>query len=214
MDIRKNLRELFVHSNFTSADESAALEEGTVEMDSATLCVFKKAPDQIVFVIGDEGENIAVQKPSRVARYAGAPEHIEGAIQDRFHAVLEAAANHANEAGHRQVSPNQVIPFLGERLGRKPLRALIANKKTAESLKQYIHEVVYDYGHGAMPDDVLFGVSEPKYVGHVVVDQRKRPGPVMMMEDESGNLVPWPGAVESHVGIMVHGPVVGVRVKR
>lgn len=71
------------------------LPGGFVRADN--LMVYEKAPEEVVYVIGEEGENIlAIQKAKKVilpiARYEGTPDYIQKAISERMEALIETAA--------------------------------------------------------------------------------------------------------------------------
>jgi hypothetical protein len=234
MDIRQNLRELFVAHSFDRPIEAEdPPPDGTCEVmgfgeRTQPWIMFKKPEGSTVFMIGEEGENIlAVSKPPRVivplAQYSARritdecpqgeddPHQLECAIQDRLQAILDSVALHAISGfevlpgeSHPVVKPDQMVAFLRERLG-KPLKALVANAKTAELIGAHDyagHLPVYDYrglntptSRSAMPDGLVYGLPEPKFVGHII----EAPGPALV----GGK----------YVGIMCHGRVPAARIK-
>lgn len=208
MTNRPNLRELFVGHEQTYDDE-APLESGTVSLENShernPFVVFRKEPGTTMYVIGEEGENIiAVQKPRRVlvpfAEYNGGAEYLEAAIQDRLFALIETAAvrpfgaTNGSPESFPQVTLEQIGPFLRERLGH-PLKAILANDATCERLRPHLAGIdAYSY-QNAVQNGLVYGVAEPKYVGHIVTDVKRS------------------GSSSAHVAMHVHGGIVGVRIK-
>ncbi len=165
------------------------------------MVVFRKVCGATVYVIGEDRENIlSLQHPHRVvlpmAQYSGGPEAIQEAVQIRLKALLDAVAHGLHEGDtplpFPSTSPDQVLPYLKERLGRKPLKAILIGKTDLSRLELPPDLSVYLWeGSGG----IVYGISEPKYVGHIVIDTSERPP-----------------SDSVYVGLMAHGGVVGVRV--
>jgi hypothetical protein len=206
MDVRHNLRELFVSHEMPEIVSETPPESGTCEViqtgtERQPWIMFRKPEGSTVLIIGEGGENIlAVSKPARVIVpffVTGGADQIELAIQDRLQALLDSAVR-LDPDEFPTVKPDQVVAFLGERLG-KPLKALIANAKTAERIPN-LALPVYDYcvRNSAMPDNIVYGVAEPRFVGHIANTPRT---PL-----ES------PTFEQTHAALMLHGRVIAAQL--
>jgi hypothetical protein len=215
MNLRTNFRELLVGHNRVCPRDEISLEPGTVEMCTNDEMVFRKRPEDTVYVL-DSDTIMAVTKPRLVfvpmVLYVGTqPEDLVVEVNDAIVNTLYAASLHEkhSEDEFPIVPAEQAIAFLSERFGPRGLSALLFNPTTEALLPKFDLPAYHTDG----TDGVVFGVSAPKYVGHLVEDTSQhaniRPDDVLLMDD--GTRVAWPHF--TRVGVLVHGGVVGVRVK-
>lgn len=207
-----NLRELFIEHKIVTRRDATPPAQGTVELENGGeghFVIFKKHPEDTVFIVGQDGENIcAISKTRRVVLplpfYAGdTTDYAERAVQDRLFAILEASTANTETP----VPANQIIPFLTERLGKRGLAAVMLNKTSMEALGALTTPTAYVFD--AMRDDLVFGIARPEYVGHIVEDTTRH-GDEPLMDEE--NLTPFPAFTRA--GILALGGIVGVRIKR
>lgn len=218
MIVLSNLRELFVQHKVVrhrDRDETHPAR-GTIEMEAGEgqfVVVFRKHPDDTVYMIGEEGENIlAVSRTRRVcvplAFYGNnTPENLERSIQDRLYALIEAIPVGMDEAPARPTVPaDQVVSFLTERFGSRGLAAVILAKNTAEALPGIPCPAYLTESAGP---DFIYGIAQPQYLGHIAEDTTRH-GDEPLMDEE--NLTPFPSITRT--AMCAHGGVIAVHVKR
>lgn len=212
-----SLRRLFEEHDVFTVEKAPDLESGTLELDAPAkvrdAVAFRKDPGATVHIVSADGESIqAVTHANRVfvpfALYAGTPDHVEAAIQDRIFALLETLMPKTVS----EVTPAQAPFFLKEALHGKPLDAIMANAPTLELLRSkaspepapfsYVLESKY------VPPGWVYGLPEGRYVGHIVNDIRGRAGEVVIPQ-EDGSEVP---GKRAWVALCAHGIVAACRI--
>ncbi len=164
-----DLRKLFVEHEVVLQKDSVP-ERGTLEFLPATTgtgVFFRKHPDDTVFIVAADGDSImAIQKPRQVVLplnvYQG---DVEEAVQVRLQALLESAALQS-----QPVTVEQAVPALVAQLGDQTLRAIVASDAAQLRLPASDWDQAPFYSYDTLPDDILYGVMEPKRVGHIVTD--------------------------------------------
>jgi len=215
--LHTNLRDLLLHEEVLPDLES---EPGTLRR-STSMVVMEKDENAVAYLISAAGDSIEMKKEGfqvlvPLTFYFGGPEQLEPAIQDRIAALLGAydpeggATPEQPDNGRVNIHIDNVVANLTERLKPRTLRALFANDTLAKLLVPITPKDVKVYNaKGALRDEnVVLGLTDPKYVGLVMNDPRQRPDDPRQ-DDET----PFPKGWTSHTGIVVHGGIVSATVR-
>jgi hypothetical protein len=218
--IHTNLRDLFLYQEVKPDLDG---EEGTLR-PSTSMVLLEKDENAVAYLIGAEGETVEMRKagnqvPLPLAFYGGAADHLESAIQDRLAALLGAYDPEGGETpekpdnGRVEVRIDEVFKNFKERFGVRALRVVVAN----DTLAKLLHPIappdvkVYNVKTAFAADNIVLGLTDPKYVGLIVTDPRPRPDDPM--NDAPGNPEGTRFPATCHTGMIIHGGIISATAR-
>ena len=204
-------------SSRKSAPRSNPPEAGTLR-PPIDCVLLEKDENAVAFYIGEGGNNIMQARAGNVlalplAFYGGPANLLERAIQERLGALLgayDAEGTNVPEQptnGRPEVRIDDVFTHFRERFQSRTLRAVVANDTLAKLLGAVAPAdvKVYNAEMSFASDNLVIGLTDPKYVGLIINDPRPRPDDPE--NDAPGN----PPGVRfkegecCHTGIILHG---------
>ena len=165
-----DLRKLFIEHEVVLRSETLP-KRGTLDFVPASQgssVFFRKHPEDVCYIIAVEGDQVLAIKSPQVTLPLVTYREGEQAVQDRLQAILEAVVNQG--PGSLIAPAEQAVSSLIEQLGDHPLRAIIAGELAQLRLPAADWDQAPFFAYEGMQEDVLYGVTEAKRVGHIVTD--------------------------------------------